>query len=70
MTAEPERPELGLILGGIFDPAMDTWTEISQVGAPALESAFSTVWTGQEMVVWGGQEVDIGLTNVGGRYRP
>ena len=28
------------------------------------------VWTGSEMIVWGGNEFPTGATNTGGRYNP
>jgi hypothetical protein len=44
---------------------VDTWSGMSAAGAPAPRSGHSAIWTGSEMIVWGG----IGL-NSGGRYFP
>ena len=40
--------------GGRYDPATDTWTPITSDGAPAARQSHTAVWTGQEMLVWGG----------------
>jgi hypothetical protein len=58
--------------GGRYDPATDSWTKVSTVGAPTGRAAHTAVWTGTEMIVWGGQT---GLAaappeNTGGRYDP
>lgn len=40
--------------GAAYDPATDTWTPISSVGAPQARAQHGAVWTGSEMIVWGG----------------
>ena len=40
--------------GARYDPATDSWTPISIVGAPSPRRSHSAVWTGQQMIVWGG----------------
>ena len=53
-----------------YNPATDTWSSISEVGAPDLLWAAS-VWTGHEMVVWGIRRAADGtLVGDGGRYDP
>ena len=37
--------------GGRYDPATDTWTPMSAVGAPSARLGHGAVWTGQEMFV-------------------
>ena len=56
--------------GGRYDPASDTWTPTSIGGGPAARYGHTTVWTGNQIVVWGGQDPILGLTNTGGRYDP
>ena len=56
--------------GGIYDPATDTWTPTSTVGAPAALRGPTGVWTGSKMIVWGGQELSGNYTNTGGIYDP
>ena len=59
--------------GGRYDPAADSWTPMSTVGAPEGRSDHTAVWTGSEMVVWGGEalhgQVLVSL-RTGGRYDP
>jgi hypothetical protein len=40
--------------GGRYDPATDGWTATSTTSAPAARWHHSAVWTGSEMIVWGG----------------
>ena len=54
--------------GGIYYPDTDSWSEISTLSAPSKRRLFTAVWTGTEMVVWGGFSVGTGLINTGGRY--
>ena len=42
------------------------WTPTTITGAPAARSQASAVWTGTEMIVWGGYPI----TGTGGRYDP
>ena len=49
----------------------DTWAAVQTSGAPTPRQAFSGVWTGTEMIVWGGYNGTLNLdTNTGGRYNP
>jgi len=50
-------------------PLSDTWQAISITGAPSGRSFPSAVWTGTEMIVWGGGDGNSDL-NTGGRYNP
>ena len=44
--------------GGHYDPATDTWTDTQTVGAPQARYKHTAVWTGDEMIVWGGKYQD------------
>jgi len=58
--------------GGLYDPATDSWTATSTSNAPSPRAGHSVIWTGEEMIVWGGTagpNHQIG-TNTGGRYNP
>ena len=59
---------LSLNTGGRYDPATDSWRPTSLTNAPAQRRWHSAVWTGTEMIVWGGEVYNVG--NVGGRYNP
>lgn len=51
--------------GGCID---DTWTATSTTNTPAARDSHTAVWTGSEMIVWGGYG---GISfNTGGRYNP
>jgi hypothetical protein len=58
-----------LVEGQRYDPLLDTWRGMSDVGAPTNYLGHTAVWTGNEMIVWGG-EVDYAWLNIGGRYDP
>ena len=50
---------------------LDTWTATSTVGAPSARTFLTGVWTGSEMIVWGGFPPPTNPdTNTGGRYNP
>lgn len=55
--------------GGRYDPATDTWKAITTEGAPSRRSFHSQLWTGKEMIVWGGGNANKVLSD-GGRYNP
>jgi N-acetylneuraminic acid mutarotase len=40
--------------GGRYDPENDTWYPITTTGAPSARRGHTAVWTGREMIVWGG----------------
>jgi hypothetical protein len=40
--------------GGVFDPIANTWTPVAASNAPAVRYEHTAVWTGSEMVIWGG----------------
>jgi N-acetylneuraminic acid mutarotase len=47
----------------------DTWTPTSLTNVPAARSLHTAVWTGSEMIVWGGID-QFGYSRSGGRYNP
>jgi len=51
--------------GGRYNPSTDSWTATTVVNAPSARSGHTAVWTGTEMIVWGGN-----AGNTGGRYNP
>ena len=56
--------------GARYDPATDTWRPVSAAGAPEARRFHTAVWTGSEMIVWGGDTVNSANGNTGGRYSP
>jgi len=48
----------------------DTWTATSTTNAPTARSGHTAVWTGSEMIVWGGDDGSGVYFNTGGRYNP
>ncbi len=58
--------------GGRYSPTTDTWTPITTTDAPTSREMHSAVWTGSEMIVWGGCSTIFCSQgfNDGGRYNP
>jgi N-acetylneuraminic acid mutarotase len=57
--------------GGQYTPSTDTWIATELVGGPSARGKTGGVWTGTELIVWGGETNDSGtFTNTGGRYTP
>jgi N-acetylneuraminic acid mutarotase len=61
-----------LSTGGKYNPVTDIWTPMTTTGAPAVRYYHTAVWTGSEMIVWGGRNhfsvcFDLGS---GGKYNP
>jgi N-acetylneuraminic acid mutarotase len=54
--------------GHRYNPVADTWTEVSSVGAPSARDNHVAVWTGNEMIIWGGVGSVVHFD--GARYRP
>jgi N-acetylneuraminic acid mutarotase len=54
--------------GGRYDPATDSWTATSTTNAPGVRANHTAVWTGSEMIIWGGDYYN--FWNTGGRYNP
>jgi hypothetical protein len=59
----------GLNTGGRYNPSSDSWIATSTgLTTPAARDSHTAVWTGAEMIVWGG--ADNSILNSGGRYSP
>src|SRR5438132_1181554 len=54
--------------GGRYNPGTDSWTATSTINAPGGRYRHTAVWTGSEMIVWGGILFSNTFTNTGGRY--
>jgi hypothetical protein len=55
--------------GAQYTPGTDTWRMLGAASAPSSRAIHSAIWTGTEMIVWGGA-TNTGATNTGARYRP
>ena len=55
--------------GGRYNPTLDSWTTVTTTGAPAARNLHTAVWTGSEMIVWGGAS-SLAYFKDGGRYDP
>lgn len=44
--------------GAIYDPALNTWTPLPAASAPDCRLHHGAVWTGQEMVIFGGEGIN------------
>jgi N-acetylneuraminic acid mutarotase len=67
-TPTPTPTATGHGTGGRYDPGTDSWRATSTPpNAPAPRDGHTAVWTGSEMIVWGGNG-DGGSLNTGGRY--
>jgi N-acetylneuraminic acid mutarotase len=56
--------------GARFNPATNSWTQITTTGAPKPRCEHSAVWTGSEMIIWSGTELNDAILNDGARYNP
>lgn len=50
--------------GARYNPTTDNWAPISTIGAPTPRMDHTAIWTGQEMIIWGGSSAQ------GARYNP
>jgi N-acetylneuraminic acid mutarotase len=57
---------VGFNTGGRYNPSTDSWTATTTTNAPSARDDHTAVWTGSEMIVWGGGNLDA----TGGRYNP
>jgi N-acetylneuraminic acid mutarotase len=55
--------------GGRYNPSSDSWTATSTTNAPIYRYSHTAVWTGSEMIVWGGWD-GVKFFATGGRYNP
>ena len=54
--------------GGRYNPSTDSWMATSTTSAPDNRDYHTAVWTGSEMIVWGGDNDGPVYFNTGGRY--
>jgi N-acetylneuraminic acid mutarotase len=56
--------------GARYNPATNSWTPTTKTGAPSKRFLHTAVWTGSEMIVWGGGDYGASVVSTGGRYNP
>jgi len=57
--------------GGRYNPGTDSWTTTSTTSPPDDRAWHTAVWTGNEMIVWGGvRSTSPTYFNTGGKYNP
>src|SRR5947208_14379697 len=57
--------------GGRYNPTTDSWMGTSIINAPSARYYHTAVWTGTEMIIWGGYPFGSGFPLMtGGRYKP
>jgi len=59
--------------GGRYHPATDSWSPMTLTSAPTARKEHTAIWTGSEMIMWGGitsNPNELGPTFTGGRYNP
>jgi hypothetical protein len=47
-----------------------TWNPVNLASAPIARESHTAVWTGSEMIIWGGVDSNLNQLNTGGRYNP
>jgi len=68
---DPTGTDVTYQTGGRYDPGTDTWMPTSVDGAPSERALHAAVWTGKEMIVWGGMDMwTYFLSEDDGRYDP
>src|SRR5207302_9800738 len=61
---------IDLNTGGRYNPNTDAWTPTTTTNAPDGRDLHTAVWTGSEMIVWGGESDSFCCSDTGGRYNP
>jgi hypothetical protein len=56
--------------GGRYRPDLDSWLATQTNGAPSARRSHTAVWTGSEMIVWGGSSPSLARLRTGARYSP
>jgi len=61
-------PKTQVNTGAKYNPTTNSWATVTTTNAPGAREGHRAVWTGNEMIVWGGYGG--GYLNTGGRYVP
>ena len=55
--------------GGRYDPTNDSWLPTSAASAPTARFRHTALWTGSDMIIWGGSD-RMNYLHTGARYNP
>lgn len=55
--------------GRVYNPGTDSWSNLSTDRKPEGKILNSLIWTGTEMIIWGGSDGQ-DLLNSGRQFRP
>lgn len=69
VLGDASSPPPYITTGGKYNPSTDSWTSTSIVNAPESRAGFTAVWTGTEVIMWGGSRSFLYFSS-GGRYNP
>jgi len=58
------------VVGGRYNPVTDSWQVMDSSGAPAGRTLHAALWTGEEMIISGGNHQPSFVDDTGGRYDP
>src|SRR5581483_8065583 len=56
--------------GARYDLATDSWMATTLTDEPSPRNGHTVVWTGTEMIVWGGEDDNFNFLNTGEKYNP
>ena len=56
--------------GAAYDPGSDQWSPLLGSSPPAARAGHVAIWTGTEMIIWGGGSASPPAPNDGARYNP
>jgi N-acetylneuraminic acid mutarotase len=56
--------------GGRYNPSADSWVNTGNNNAPLGRNSHTAVWTGSEMIVWGGDGEEFPALDTGAKYGP
>lgn len=65
---DPE-PDVIFDNGARYNPVLDAWFPMSAINTPSARYHHSAVWTGNEMIIWGGRD-DASYVDSGSKYDP
>jgi N-acetylneuraminic acid mutarotase len=74
--SQPLETTVALDSGARYDPGTRSWSALSRDGAPSPRQLHTAIWTGTELIVWGGEgpasltRAVVSNLNTGARYDP